>query len=66
MKIFSGKKSEAFWQIINHRMKNKTDSDIMYNYGIKAQELEAENARLKEKLKNFQKKIKIIFRGKTD
>ncbi len=46
-KIFSGKKSEAFWRIINN-MKNKTESEIMYRYGIKAQELEASHDALVE------------------
>ncbi len=41
-KIFSGDESKQFWAAVNA----SPDSDILYDYGLKAQELETENAAL--------------------
>ncbi len=50
MKIFSDTKSQAFWHIISN-MKNETESEIMYCYGLKAQKLESSHDALVEACK---------------
>lgn len=49
-RIFSGKGSTPFWDAVNA----SHNRNVLYEYGIKAQELEAENARLREALEYAQ------------
>ncbi len=46
-RIFSGRNSEKFWDAVN-----ESQSDIIYNYGCKAQELESQRDALLEVCKN--------------
>lgn len=50
MAIFSGDNSKKYWKAVDKAMRRLVGVDILYEYGCKAQELEAENERLKEKL----------------
>jgi len=51
-RIFSGKSSQKFWDAVN-----KSKDDILYDYGCKAQKLEAINADL---LTRFEKAIELL------
>ncbi len=59
-KIFSGDESVAFW----HAVHASSSASLLYDYGIKAQEIEAENTRLREALVEVRFEYSLVNRLK--
>ena len=56
-KIFSGNASRKFWNAVN---KAEPTAGVLYDYGCKAQVMEAEVIRLREELKQLKKGVRKV------
>lgn len=64
MTIFSGENSKNFWKAVSKATRRLVGVDILYEYGIKAQNMERENVKLQAENERLRKAIEAALRIK--
>lgn len=63
MSIFSGEDSKKYWDAVNTAITRLKGVNILYRYGVIAQNIEKENIKLRANNKRLRDKIKIVCVG---